>query len=314
VPVRLYEVVIRNLTSRHFKLAGPSMLNQRNVPEGRLLALDASLPPASSSSSSSAPAVLRTLGAALAPDDEQHPRPTAQAAFNASAKRGDCLEFNLAYHDGFGEGFTARAHAHLKSTIRGDAVPVGQLLDVSSTLEEVPRLVVEPPVGYAETALGVYSSPSRCEADRVGSLTPGDEVLAGYGPRRGRWLRISWPMLGWVQAETRDGRPLLVSPALSSEHGRPHLRQVVVVRPRHGAPVAAPAQGPAASLAEAAAVAAPSTWRPPEEDPNVELNRFAEGAASRARAAEAERFLRESSTLERTAFVSRHRSAMRGVF
>lgn len=297
---RLYEVVVRNLTSRSFKLQGPALLSLRRIAEGRMLYVQATLEAAANPVA----ALPRTVGPALAPDREPGAPSTAQASFSSSALRGDALEFALSYADGTGEGFTVRVHAHNKSPLRSDVVAAGQELDISSVVEEVPRLVVSPPLGYADTALGVYGAPARCETDRVGKLNVGDEVFAGSGPREGRWLRIVWPLQGWVQAETRDGRPLLLQ-LLPTMGGRPHLRQVVILRPRHG------------RLHTPAATRAASLGRPPSRPQEAEAEdaaRAAERALSSAKAAEGARFERDSVSLERTAFVGRHRSTLRGVF
>lgn len=227
-PGRLYEVVVRNLTGRHFELNGDRRPRDRRVAKGRLLSVAPSLPAADDP----APALPFTAASALAPDPVKHAPATAQASFASDSTLGDVLEFTLAYSDTAGEGFTVRVHAHSCSPLRSDVVSVGQDLSVTSMVEEVPRLVARPPVGYAETALGVYKSATRSEDLRVGELRPGDEVLASGGPREGRWLRITAPHDGWVQAETRDGHPILAE----LEGHRRHLRQVIVVRPLYTGP------------------------------------------------------------------------------
>eukprot|EP00435_Cladocopium_sp_Y103_P003524 s4953_g1.t1 len=80
-------------------------------------------------------------------------------------------------------------------------------LEVTSVMEDVPRLRVKPPAAYVHIALGIYTGPGACDA--VGKLSPDDEVLCGMGPRQGRWIKITHPVEGWVQAETRDGQAIL---------------------------------------------------------------------------------------------------------
>lgn len=302
---RLYEVVVRNLTGRHFELSGPKRPSLRRVAEGRLLRVA----PALAAAADPAPALPHAVGPALAPDLDRHAEPTAQAAFNLCSARGDLLEFTLAYADGSGEGFTVRVHAHSHSPLRSDAVGVGQDLAITSTLEEVPRYVARPPQGYAETALGVYKAPARCEDMRVGELRPGDEVLAGSGPREGRWLRITAPFEGWVQAETRDGQLLLAE--LRGQ--RPHLRQVVVVRPRYGGTAqAAQADGCSSASVSATPAALPSV--PREARGSARGERAAEGALFSARRAEALRLERERTALEVTSLIGRRpQNALLGV-
>lgn len=76
----------------------------------------------------------------------------------------------------------------------------------------------------ARASPGIYPRPSAC--DCMGHLSVDQEVLQGLGPRHGRWLKITWPMEGWVQAETRHGQPIL-EPLPAT---RPNLRQVVTLR------------------------------------------------------------------------------------
>eukprot|EP00401_Gymnodinium_catenatum_P066560 CAMPEP_0117559196 /NCGR_PEP_ID=MMETSP0784-20121206/53233_1 /TAXON_ID=39447 /ORGANISM="" /LENGTH=351 /DNA_ID=CAMNT_0005356561 /DNA_START=8 /DNA_END=1060 /DNA_ORIENTATION=+ len=301
---RLYEVLVRNLTGRRFKLNGPACVSQRKVPEGRLLSAETSLAPALAP----VEALPHTIGIVLAPDPEQHASPTAQAAFSPAPAScpAQGIEFTLAYTDGTGEGFTIRACAH--AHYRADVLTVGQELSVASCLEEVPRLVAKPPPGYSETALGVYSSPGRCEAMRIGELRPDDEVLAGSGPRQGRWLRITAPCEGWVQAETRSGVPLLVT----VPHLRPHLRQIVTVRPRYKAISEVGEREAAAGAAAADPAAAPGAIRADcERDPTYsragakEVARETERTYCNARAQEALRLGRELATLEDVSLIGR---------
>eukprot|EP00931_Biecheleriopsis_adriatica_P092297 TRINITY_DN66118_c0_g1_i1.p1 TRINITY_DN66118_c0_g1~~TRINITY_DN66118_c0_g1_i1.p1 ORF type:complete len:510 (-),score=89.36 TRINITY_DN66118_c0_g1_i1:2-1507(-) len=222
-PQRFYEVVVRNLGERPLQLQGPKGLARRAA-AGRFLHLTGELPPAEGSQSSSLPKSVRPV---LAPDPESNPPATVQAKFSSRAALGDLLEFSVTYVDSQGNGVTVRAHANAASSLRSSAQVHGQELEAVSAVEEVPRLVVRPPLGYAETALGVYSKPGRCAALQVGELKAEDEVVSGHGPRDGRWMKISHPVEGWVQAETRDGRPLLHEFIGT----RPNLRQVVTLRP-----------------------------------------------------------------------------------
>jgi hypothetical protein len=77
--------------------------------------------------------------------------------------------------------------------------------------------------------LGVYRKPERDEGARLGTLNDGDEVMMGSSARTGRWMHISWPLHGWIQARTRDGQPLLEEIA-----GQPNMRQIVSVRLNRG--------------------------------------------------------------------------------
>eukprot|EP00927_Polykrikos_kofoidii_P048488 TRINITY_DN42760_c0_g1_i1.p1 TRINITY_DN42760_c0_g1~~TRINITY_DN42760_c0_g1_i1.p1 ORF type:complete len:503 (-),score=62.07 TRINITY_DN42760_c0_g1_i1:155-1576(-) len=238
---RLYDLVVYNLTPRTFTLTGASDPRCRRVPQGRLLRVATSIP----SSVTPAVACAPTLAPALAPLTSRQSPPVAQAAFHQNATLGDLLEFTLSFVEAAGEGFTVRVHAHARSPLRSDAAPSGQDLDVSSTIEEVGRLVAQPPLGYERTAMGVYSSPELVKGTRLGELTPGAEVFsAERGGIGGRWLRITAPLEGWVMASTRDGTQLFSplsaavdeaahsSKALSSCLWRPHIRQVIILRPR----------------------------------------------------------------------------------
>lgn len=208
---RLYELVIHNYTDLHFKLTGPTLPLFRKVPQGRLVHLQPTLCPGET---------LTTGTEATA---------IAQALFGAStpSAKEDALEFTLSFMNATSEqGFTVRVHAHDRSPLRSDAIPSGQGLDVTSILQSVPRLLSRPPLGYAETTLGVYRKPERDEAGRVGTLSEGAEVMGGAEAHKGRWMRISSPLEGWIQARTRDGRDLL-----EAAPGQPNLRQVVSIRP-----------------------------------------------------------------------------------
>lgn len=231
---RVYELVVHNYTDRHFKLTGPAQPLYRKVPLGRLLRLQAVLPPVDASTAARAcsgtpPAFLAShIPPSLVIDPEA--KPTAQAAFGDSADSAneDALEFTLSFMDASSEeGFTVRVHAHARSPLRSDAIASGQGLNISSTLESVPRVISQPPPGYAETALGVYRKPEMDETSRVGTISEGDEVLTGGQAREGRWIHISVPLEGWIQARTRDGRPLL-----EETLGQANIRQVVSIRPR----------------------------------------------------------------------------------
>eukprot|EP00419_Tripos_fusus_P061055 CAMPEP_0172926558 /NCGR_PEP_ID=MMETSP1075-20121228/215781_1 /TAXON_ID=2916 /ORGANISM="Ceratium fusus, Strain PA161109" /LENGTH=365 /DNA_ID=CAMNT_0013787647 /DNA_START=1 /DNA_END=1098 /DNA_ORIENTATION=- len=279
---RLYEVVVRNLTGRHFQLNGDQRPRDRRVSKGRLLSLVPSLPAADDP----APALPFSAASALAPDPIKHAPVTAQAAFASDSTLGDVLEFTLAYSDKAGEGFTIRVHAHSCSPLRSDVVSVGQDLSVTSMVEEVPRLIARPPAGYEETALGVYKSATRSEDLRLGELRPGDEVLASGGPREGRWLRITSPYDGWVQAETRDGYPILVE----QKGRRRHLRQVIVVRPFYAGPP------PKAAQRVTSLPISTLPWALPRDHPNDEA-RAIERAYFSARASRAERLDKEAATL-----------------
>ncbi|CAJ1414549.1 unnamed protein product [Effrenium voratum] len=163
----------------------------------------------------------------------------------------------------------------------------GEDLEAASVLQEVPRLRVQPPFGYADTALGVYPGPSAC--DPVGRLAVGDEVLAGLGPRQGRWLKITYPMEGWVQAATRDGQAILHE--LVGK--RPNLRQVVTVRSK-----------PSKSVTMS-----------PVQRTNASLPRDVEEKYFKARACEASKLLREFAQLEVQGWKGgKPRQSVRGVF
>eukprot|EP00439_Symbiodinium_sp_Y106_P059984 s2381_g8.t2 len=126
-------------------------------------------------------------------------------------------------------GVTIRVNAHAASPMQSSIQVHAQDLEVTSVMQNVPRLRVRPPAGYEGTSLGVESGPGR--ADRsdapIFMLRVHDEVMAGMGPRQGRWLKITHPVEGWVQAATRDGQDILKEVVGC----RPNLRQVVTVRP-----------------------------------------------------------------------------------
>jgi hypothetical protein len=196
------------------------------------------------------------------------------------------------------EGFTIRIHAHSRSPLRSDVIASGHGLDVSSVLESIPRLVSRPPLGYAETALGVYRKPERDEAARVGTLSEGVEVLAGRCDRQGRWMHISAPVDGWIQACTRDGRDLL-----EEVQGEPNLRQVVSIRARKPADI------------DVAATAKPAVING-QKDQQQASPRAAELAHFKKSAAfsEASRLDREASSLEANSLLGiRSRKALVGV-
>ncbi|CAE8734014.1 unnamed protein product, partial [Polarella glacialis] len=304
--LRFYEVVVRNLTARRFELQGSKLPAIRNAVEGRFTRLTGELSPEGTHAG-----LPRSVGPVVAPDPESHPSPTAQATFSSCAVLGDLLEFTVSYHDGKGEGFTVRVHAHSNSPLRSGVCANALELDVTSATQEVPRLVARPPTGYAETALGVYSSPGRVEALKVGELKPETEVLAGIGPRQGRWLKITAPLEGWIQAETRDGRAIVHE--LKGQ--RPNLRQVVTLRPVHGR--TAPAMSPALKDQEAALrdATSPISHSGPAGDSDDVQKRAAEGAYFSVRAAEAERLLRERARIEATGIKgARPRQRVLGVF
>lgn len=285
---RIYEVVVCNFTGKSFELQGQCRPALRKVPEGRLLSLTQSIAPAPTPDRPLPP--LEPL--VRAPNPSVTPLLVARAAFKSPPAGGEVLEFTLAYTDESGEGFTVRVNAISHSPIRSDVVVAGQEVNVTSEIQEVSRQVVRPPFGY-EAALGVYRDPARCDAARVAQLEPGDEVLAAMGARQGRWLKIVAPAIGWIQAETRDGRPML--DRLIGQ--RPHLRQVVTVRPRHG-------WYPEADLSEADRRAVAEKHL---------SNDIISGGHS-ARAAEAIRLGREAAALDGGGFVGRSRAALVGVF
>lgn len=298
---RMYELVIRNLTSRRFKLQGPTQAGKRKIAEGRLLLVRAVVEP----SSAPAAALPGAVGPALVPDSRIEVAPSAVARFSSDSKRGDALEFVMAFVDSEGEGFAVRAHANQSSPLRSDVLPSGLGLQVTSQLEEVPRFAVSPPEGYAD-AMGVYPKPARCEAECLGKLRSGDEVLAGAAARQGRWLQLTWPIQGWVQAETRAGEQLLRELPVSGGC-RQHLRQVISVRPAV-APAAALLDdgGPREVCLHTAVQDGYS--RPPPQD------RTAEQQFCEPRAAEVARLERTRGLLERGLCLGSHRAALRGVF
>eukprot|EP00930_Biecheleria_cincta_P082810 TRINITY_DN7245_c0_g1_i2.p1 TRINITY_DN7245_c0_g1~~TRINITY_DN7245_c0_g1_i2.p1 ORF type:complete len:342 (+),score=70.75 TRINITY_DN7245_c0_g1_i2:48-1073(+) len=289
---RFFEVTVRNLSGRSLRLQGSTLPSVRKTAAGP----------------QAATAAPRCVAPALVPDPDAHPPPTAQARFTSDAKLGDLLEFTLSYLDDRGEGLTVRAHAHATSSMRSSCQVHGQDLEVSSVIEEVPRMVARPPLGYAETALGVYAKPGRCAALQLGELRPGDEVLRGAGPRDGRWMKITWPMQGWIQAETRDGRPLFEELLCL----RPNLRMVITLRPMHGRP----GQPLSARLPGLEAAVASPPHTPAEElSEAAQKKRETEGAYFSARAAEASRLIREKAWLEMTMLKTcRPRQSVLGVF
>lgn len=214
---RFYEVWVTNRTSRHFGLFGEWRPRLRQTVKGRFTQLAPEIPggkvscPRTPSTSSSAGQALRV----------------AQATFCDRIPGTDALEFNMSFISEGGQGFTIRVHAHSCSAMRSDAIAEGEELQVSSAWEEVPRYRVSPPSICDEKCLGVYASPGLCDAERVGKLVPGEEVVATSGAPPERWLEISHPLQGWILAELRDGRPLIERLHLE----RPHMRQVITVQP-----------------------------------------------------------------------------------
>jgi len=223
-PVRFYEVVVRNYSHRPLSLQGAKEPALRRSVAGRFLKIQSQLP--------AEPGAVdayreKTLELGLIQDPQEHRSPTIQATFD-SGVAGDLLEFSATYlAGGCGIGLSIEAHANSCSSMQSFVKVHGEELEVLSVMEDVPRLRVGPPAAYINTTLGVYSGPGACDA--VGKLSPGDEVMAGIGPRRGRWIKITYPVEGWVQAETRDGQAVLHE-VLGT---RPNLRQVVTLR-SHG--------------------------------------------------------------------------------
>ena len=210
--------------------------------------------------------------------EKTHSNDPVQARFGSSMA-GDLLEFTATYLAESANGamnpwgFTIHVHGNSASSMKsfvqthGDGAH-GLHIEVESVMDEVPRFRVKPPSSaYEQTALGVYSRPGA--ADEVGKLKAGDEVLLGIGPRQGRWIKITYPVEGWVQSETRDGQAILHE-ILGM---RPNLRQVVTLR----------------SLSATALIG-----------PRVEceLPRDHEEAFFKSRANEASRLLREFALLE----------------
>jgi len=276
----------------------------------------------------------------------------ALAAFGTDGTRGNLLEFALSFADAALDGFTVRAHGHDVSSLRSDAVALdgGRSLDIASVLEEVTRLAVAPPPAFADAAascLGVYRSPARTEAERIGELAPGQEILAAHGGRAGRWLRISWPLSGWVQVEARDGRPLVCTPTGSrpasassrpsdvprggdrgAEPGsaaagvplKPHHRLVVTVRP--AAPESSMQFPVARAMPELPVQTAPHAAAPgvtgiggraDNAAPHQDASRAHEFECAARRAREVLRMDREAVRFERSAFAARHRQQLLGV-
>jgi len=299
---RLYEVVVCNLTGKSFELMGDNRPVMRKVAKGRLIMLLQTVAPAPAP----APALPRLEQLVRAPSSNIAPQVVAKATFAPcptgavlGPAEADLLEFTLAYTAEAGEGFTVRVNAHSHSPIRSNVATVGKAFEVMSELQEVPRLAARPPYGYEEVALGVYQDPCRCNAERVAQLQPGDEVMA-TNSREGRWLKISAPVVGWVQAETRDGRPML-EPLVGL---RPHLRQVITVRPRHG-------WYPDAGQPEAEATL--GVWSAAQKAQSDDLIFSADQHG--ARSAEAVRLGRESAAMEGVALVGqRPRTNLVGVF
>lgn len=312
---RLYELVIHNYTDRHFKLVGPTQPIHRKVPLGRLLHLQPNLVPADAAAISRAFAGRGALPAFIAsaippPPPDPEVRPAAQAVFGDSAHsaKEDALEFTLSFMDAASEeGFTVRVNAHARSPLRSDAIASGQGLDVSSVLQTLPRLVSQPPLGYADTTLGVYRKPERDEAARLGTLIVGTEVLAGGEVLQGRWMHISAPFEGWIQARTRDGRPLL-----QDAEGQPNMRQVVAIRPRNPADIqcAVAAASVRFSGEDCAGLWPPAPWAEKETQSWVaEMSHFKNSAAL----GEANRLDKEASNLEAKSFLGlRSRKALVG--
>ncbi|CAE7939826.1 unnamed protein product, partial [Symbiodinium necroappetens] len=183
-------------------------------------------------------------------------------------------------------------NAHAASTMQSSIQVHGQDLEVTSVMQNVPRLRVQPPRSYAETSLGVESGPGRGSRSAMFTLRLHDEVMAGMGPRQGRWLKITHPVEGWVQAATRDGQDILKEVVGC----RPNLRQVVTVRP--------------ASKRQTSVQAAPAA----QDIGSFRENEHAENAQSRARAVEACRLLREVARLEAFGPSGTPRKSTRGVF
>jgi len=223
---------------------------------------------------------------------------------------GDTLEFTLTYVDSSGpgesEGFVVRAHANSRSPLRSHAVASGQELHVTSVVEEIQRLQMQAPPGYEDTVLGVYSGPGRCEANLVSKLRNGAEVFTA-GKLEGRWQRITWPVRGWVQAESRNGSPLLV-PVPPADGGlRPHLRQTVTVYPRESAHGVSTKDTPdALSELSSSVVAGPAD--------DKGLQRLSEQTYYKERAAQVAAYDRQCAQVARTTFVGRQRCELRGIF
>lgn len=256
----------------------------------------------------------KQLVGALESDEDRHLPCVAQAMFSRCPAKEDTLEFTVAYTDGAGEGFTVRVHEHERSHLRSDVVATGHgAFEVESLVQEVPRLVSRPPFGYAETSLGIYRTPDRSESTKIGTLKSGEEVLAVDYSLDGRWLRISSPMDGWMQAKTRDGRPLLADVV-----GRPHLRQVIIVRA--GEQVTAAETGHAEMLHEACDITTMESPLSPTYSLAKRIGvtdtcRATEHSHYNSRIREQDRLGRKNAHLEGAALVGPHgRRAVLGVF
>jgi len=289
---RLYEVVVCNLSGRPLILQGCQDVatRTRKAIAGSFLQLVPVVSALEGTEDHGAALVERVL----LQNPVSHPSPTVQAKFQHSGSCGDLLEFSVTYLTVEGSGVTIRVNAHAASPMQSSIQVHAQDLEVTSVMQNVPRLRVRPPAGYEGTSLGVESGPGR--ADRsdapIFMLRVHDEVMAGMGPRQGRWLKITHPVEGWVQAATRDGQDILKEVVGC----RPNLRQVVTVRP--------------ASKRQTSVQAAPAT----QDIGSFPENEHAEHAQSRARAVEACRLSREVARLEALGPSGTPRKSTRGVF
>mmetsp|Transcript_13022 Transcript_13022/g.31036 ORF Transcript_13022/g.31036 Transcript_13022/m.31036 type:complete len:502 (+) Transcript_13022:57-1562(+) len=277
---RFYEVVIFNLSGRQLHLQGCKLPATRKTIAGRLLHIAPEILPAQGLEGH--PGSLERL---LLLNPEPHPSPTIQAMFHHSNNCGDLLEFTVTYLTPEGGGVTIHAHAHEASSMQSSVQVHGQEFEATSVLEQVPRLQARPPQAHAPLCLGVHARPSFCDA--FSRLNVGEEMMAGMGPRSGRWLKITYPVEGWVQASTRDGQQIL----REIVGIRPNLRQVVTLRP------VAKRQGPALPQQKEAC---PS--------------RSTEHTHFKARAEEACRLSREIARLEATGPLGTPRKSTLGVF
>ncbi|CAE7702394.1 unnamed protein product [Symbiodinium pilosum] len=278
---RFYEVVICNFTGRPLHLQGCKDPAARVTVAGRLLRL---LPEVSPSGTVGGRTEL--VERVLLHQPESHPSPTVQAKFQPHSNCGDLLEFTVVYLNAEGSGVTIRVNAHDASTMRSSIQVHGQDLEGTSVVEELPRMRVRPPEGYAQTSLGVHARPDKSEP--VHHLNVNDEVMLGMGPCSGRWHKITHPAEGWVQAATRDGR-LILHEMVGC---RPNLRQVITLRPASCRPL----------LQQPALVKKESPCRKTEH------------ALFQARAAEACRLSREIARLEASGPSGTPRKSTLGVF
>lgn len=287
---RFYEVVVCNLSGRPLILQGCKDVATRTrlAIAGSFLQLVPMVAAMEGAEDHGAALVERVL----LQNPVSHPSPTVQAKFQYSGSCGDLLEFSVTYLTVEGSGVTIRVNAHAASTMQSSIQVHGQDLEVTSVMQNVPRLRVQPPRSYAETSLGVESGPGRGSRSAMFTLRLHDEVMAGMGPRQGRWLKITHPVEGWVQAATRDGQDILKEVVGC----RPNLRQVVTVRP--------------ASKRQTSVQAAPAA----QDMGSFREDEHTENAQSRARAVEACRLLREVARLEAFGPSGTPRKSTRGVF